>query len=98
MTTPEAVVRKAADLFGVEPGDIRGPRRWARHAIPRSVVAHVLHVALGMSYPAIGRFLGGRHHTTILAAVRRVQRTESRRRQAELVTMLVASETTEATK
>lgn len=33
----------------------------------RTLVAKRLRTELGLSYPAIGRALGGRHHTTIMS-------------------------------
>lgn len=44
---------------------IRGPRRDAWATSIRRQAARVLREA-GLSLPAIGRMLGGRHHTTVM--------------------------------
>lgn len=46
--------------------DIARPRQIAMHTI-KTLCPH-------MSYPAIGRLLGGRDHTTILHGVRKIER------------------------
>lgn len=50
---------------------IRGPVRYARLVDARHVAAWLLR-QLGLSYPDIGANLGGKHHTTSMEAVRRV--------------------------
>lgn len=49
---------------GVSPLHVRGPSRLREFVVIRRKIAERLR-AYGYSYPAIGRALGGRHHTTI---------------------------------
>jgi chromosomal replication initiation ATPase DnaA len=73
--TPEAVVERLADSIAQAAGiPVTALLGAGRH---RSVVRHRDQLCLrlrdkGWSYPAIGRALG-RHHTTIIAAVRRAR-------------------------
>ncbi|BDA84988.1 hypothetical protein Sa4125_25300 [Aureimonas sp. SA4125] len=71
------VVSRVAAVFGVEPGQVRGPRRW-RSVVPARFVAMGILSCSGprrggspWSLPEIGRQFGGRDHTTVLNAVRR---------------------------
>lgn len=62
-----SVVAKCADVCEA---DLVGPYRDRWLVIPRSAAAFIMH-RHGFSYPAIGRTLGGRHHTSIMYLVKR---------------------------
>lgn len=63
--TPTELISAVAHEFGLTGYDIQGPGR-ARHLVhPRSVVVRILRDR-GMSNPQIGKWLGGRDHSTII--------------------------------
>lgn len=62
------MIERAAEIYGVEPSDVTGPRRFAHLVRPRYAVAHALR-RRRVSYGEIGRHLGGRDHHTIIYAV-----------------------------
>ena len=63
--TPTELVSAVAHEFGLTGYDLQGPGR-ARHLVqPRSVVVRILRDR-GMSNPQIGKWLGGRDHSTII--------------------------------
>lgn len=66
MVTPEQLVVVRADQCGVRASDVRGESRCRRVVRVRAWIAAELRAEWGLSYPAIGRVLGGRHHTTIM--------------------------------
>jgi hypothetical protein len=69
----EAVVAMVASAFGVGPEQLHGPSR-TRHVVEaRHVAMYVLREGRGLSYPAIGRALGGRDNTTAMNAVIRMR-------------------------
>lgn len=68
------VVRTVAEFRGISPSQLAGPRRDRRLAWPRQEACWILQRRSGMSLPRIGRFLGGRDHTTILYGVAAVER------------------------
>ncbi len=79
LTAPDVVrrvIREAAQAHGVKPAEIvtGGPSR--RFVRPRHMVAATLYEMRRhcgkrkFSLPQIGAWLGGRHHTTILHAIR----------------------------
>jgi chromosomal replication initiation ATPase DnaA len=59
------VVRQVALLHGETIRNVLGPKRWTELVRVRRRVAKLLFDE-GMSYPEIGRTLGGRHHTTVM--------------------------------
>jgi chromosomal replication initiation ATPase DnaA len=67
------VVEFAAVAFAVSDGAILGPTRAARVVRARDAIAWVADQAFGTSSVAIGRALGERDHSTVLAALRRAQ-------------------------
>ena len=60
--------------FGVDIDKVRGPQRPQTLARVRAVAAYVLRHATAMSYPEIGAMLGGRDHSTMIYACRRVEK------------------------
>lgn len=67
------VLKAVDDLCFVSPSAILSEHRSWDLAQARHVAAFVLHRHLGVSLTSVGRMLGGRHHTTILNSVRRVE-------------------------
>jgi chromosomal replication initiation ATPase DnaA len=61
----EWIVRRTAADQGVKYRDVISPLRTAHLTHIRALAAMRLRVA-GLSFPAIGKFLGGRHHTTVM--------------------------------
>lgn len=53
-------------FYNVEKTDVLGPRRNKEYVRPRQILMFLLKNELGLSYPNIGRYLGGRDHTTVM--------------------------------
>lgn len=72
-TVHDIVCDVLKDYPDVSLNDIKGPRR-GRHimAARREAVYAVRTLRPDMSYPAIGRWFGGRDHSTILHSVRKI--------------------------
>ena len=60
------IVASLSREMGVDPAKVRSHRRWRSLCTARRVIARMLR-EIGRSYPEIGRALGGRHHTTVMA-------------------------------
>lgn len=58
--------------FGVKQDDLAGPRRTRTVAVPRQVSMYLARQMTQHSLHDIGRYFGGRDHTTVLHAVRHV--------------------------
>jgi chromosomal replication initiation ATPase DnaA len=64
-----------SDFPGVRWADLKGPRRTREFIIPRHLAMYEIYAQKrNMSLPMIGRLFGGRDHTTILSAVRKIER------------------------
>ena len=72
MERGEAIIRAVAHIAGRRVSDLTGPGRAQVYFYPRIVAILALYSA-GFSSPQIGRLLGGRHHTTILHAMKRAK-------------------------
>ena len=71
--TIDLAMRAVADHLGVSLRDLMGPSRRAEIVWPRHVAMWVVRETTGASLPRIGRAFGGRDHTTVLYAVRKVE-------------------------
>lgn len=69
-----AVIHHVAADTGVTPAQIVGPSRLRPHVRARQEVMRVAHRVMGLSLPVIGKALGGRDHTTVLAGVLAAER------------------------
>ena len=58
--------------YGVSAQDLMSARRTVRIIRPRHVLFYLAKVLTGCSLPQIGRFLGGRDHTTVLHGVNKI--------------------------
>ncbi|KRR21887.1 helix-turn-helix domain-containing protein [Bradyrhizobium retamae] len=59
--------------YGVNMNDMTSARRTAKLVLPRQVAMYLAKVMTGRSLPEIGRRFGGRDHTTVLHAVRKIE-------------------------
>lgn len=69
---PRRIAARVAARHGLTLDDLAGRRRDARHVSARQEAMFVLRQATRLSLPAIGAIFG-RHHTTVLAGLRRVE-------------------------
>lgn len=83
--SPEVIIRGVAGAYGTTPRALRGPDKSQVIARVRFVAAYLLRRLTPLSYPKIGAVLGGRHHTSVIHAIDRVNSDGELRRQAELL-------------
>ena len=67
------VQREVAKRFNVEPSDITGKSRSRDIVIPRQVAMYLTRHLTESSLPAIGRAFGGRDHSTVLHACKKIE-------------------------
>ena len=70
----EAINDIICQFYNVDREDILGPRRNKEYVRPRQILMFILKNELGMSYPVIGRHLGGRDHTTIMHGYEKIDK------------------------
>ncbi len=70
----DAVARVAARHFNLKISDLKSKTNAHRIAYPRQIAMYLGKQLAKESYPTIGKFFGGKHHTTVLHAVRKVNK------------------------
>ena len=72
-TSIEDIQRRTAEFYKLEVRDFHSPQRARRVARPRQVAMYLARKLTTRSLPEIGRRFGGRDHTTVLHACRRIE-------------------------
>jgi chromosomal replication initiator protein len=62
------------EFYETEASEITGPRRQQEIVKPRQVLMYIMKYELGMTYPTIGREIGGRDHTTAMHSVEKIEK------------------------
>jgi chromosomal replication initiator protein len=70
----EDILRVVSRRFGVTRSDLLSPRRQRSIVWPRQVAMYLAKQLTSRSLPEIGRHFDGRDHTTVLHAVRKIER------------------------
>ncbi len=70
----EAVVRVVADRFGLQPAQLKQRSNARQIAYPRQVAMYVAREVTAASLPDIGRYFGGKHHTTVLHSIQKIDK------------------------
>ena len=80
--TVENIQKTVADFYKIKVSDMYSKRRPANIAVPRQIAMYLVKELTQKSLPEIGDLFGGRDHTTVLHAVRKIS--EARRSDSEL--------------
>jgi chromosomal replication initiator protein len=75
--TIEEIQRKVAEHFNIKISEMQSARRARAVARPRQVAMYLAKQLTSRSLPEIGRKFGGRDHTTVMHAVRKVEELRS---------------------
>lgn len=75
--TIEEIIRKVADHYNLRVNDILSARRSRNVARPRQVAMYLSKQLTSKSLPEIGRRFGGRDHTTVIHAVKKITELKS---------------------
>lgn len=70
----EQIIKHTADHFCLTPSDLRGKRRTRDIAFARQIAMYLSRELTDLSLPKLGEEFGGRDHTTVLHAVRKIER------------------------
>ena len=72
--TIEAIQREVASYFEVKLHDLKGPKRHRAVSHPRLIAMYLARQLTQMSYPEIGSRFGGKDHSTVISAVRKIEK------------------------
>jgi len=70
--TVEDVLRAVCGYYNLKLAEIKSPRRHRTVAFPRQIAMYLCRYKLGLTYPAIGDRFGGKDHSTVISACRKI--------------------------
>lgn len=71
--TVETIQREVASYFAVKISDLKGPRRHRAISHPRAIAMYLTRTMTPLSFPEIGSRFGGKDHSTVITAVRKIK-------------------------
>ncbi len=71
--TIDEIQRRVAEHFNIKMGEMQSARRARVVARPRQVAMYLAKQLTSRSLPEIGRKFGGRDHTTVIHAVKKIE-------------------------
>jgi chromosomal replication initiator protein len=70
--TVESIVRAVAERFSMQPAQLKMKSNTQQIAYPRQIAMYLVKELTRASLPEIGRYFGGKHHTTVLHSVQKI--------------------------
>lgn len=72
----DSILAVVASRYGCSSTELRENTRNSRLSLPRQIAMYLCRDILGESYPSLGTIFGGRDHSTIMYAVRKINKTK----------------------
>lgn len=82
----ESIVKAVAEKFSMQPSQLKMKSNTRQIAYPRQIAMYLVKELTQASLPEIGRYFGGKHHTTVLHSVQKID--ELRQRDEVLNTLI----------
>jgi chromosomal replication initiator protein len=73
-STAQQLTEIVCEFYAIDVVDLKGPRRQKELVRPRQILMYLFKNELGMTFPVIGREIGGRDHTTAMHAVNKIEK------------------------
>jgi chromosomal replication initiator protein len=70
--TADAIMRAVAEHFNLQPSQLKQKTNARNVAYPRQITMYLIKELTQASLPEIGRMFGGKHHTTVLHSVQKI--------------------------
>ncbi len=70
--TPESILNVVALQFSIRGSDLKSEKRVRKLSLPRQICMYLLRRHLNLSYPDIGKFMGGKDHSTVMHGVNKI--------------------------
>jgi chromosomal replication initiator protein len=74
----DAVLRAVAEKFQLQPSQLKQKTNAQQIAYPRQIAMYLIKELVHSSYPEIGRMFAGKHHTTVLHSVQKIDKLRQR--------------------
>lgn len=72
--TTDMIQKKVAEYFDIRVSDMMSKKRPRAIAFPRQIAMYMVRTLVGSSLPEIGEAFGGRDHTTVLHAIKLIEK------------------------
>ncbi len=72
--TIEKIQKKVADQFQIKVTELKSPKRLKNIVFPRQIAMYICRKLTNLSYPEIGAKFGGKDHSTIIHAVKKIDK------------------------
>lgn len=82
---PNKILEAVAEAEGLKITDLTGQNRSAKIAIPRQLAMYILREYNDISLPQVGELLGGRDHTTVMYATKKINEDDKLRNRAKKI-------------
>ncbi len=69
----ESILRAVAERFNLQPSQLKMKSNTQQIAYPRQIAMYLVKELTRASLPEIGRYFGGKHHTTVLHSVQKIE-------------------------
>ncbi len=70
--SPDTILRAVASFFSLKPAQLKSKNNSRSIAVPRQIAMYICKELTHQSLPQIGKEFGGKHHTTVLHSVRKI--------------------------
>ena len=74
----DAIIRAVADKFSLQPAQLKQKTNAQQIAYPRQIAMYLIKELTHSSLPEIGRTFAGKHHTTVLHSVQKIEKLRHR--------------------
>lgn len=71
--TPELIIREIHKYYQIPIEDLLGKKRTKEIVVPRQITMYLLRHEANISYPEIGKVMGGKDHSTIMHGCKKVE-------------------------
>ena len=71
--TPEDIVKLVCKYCNTKVADIKSKRKNNSVLIPRQIAMYSIRKVTNLSYPEIGRFFGGKDHSTVIHSIKKIE-------------------------
>ena len=69
----ESILRAVAEKFSMQPSQLKMKSNARQIAYPRQIAMYLVKELTQASLPEIGRYFGGKHHTTVLHSIQKIE-------------------------
>ena len=68
------IIEEVSRLYALRPEEVLGNGRRPQLVLARQIAMYVCRRRLGLSYPELGRMFGGRDHSTVVHAIKKIRK------------------------